>query len=192
MAENKSSINTHIPLFILEETTHPKAVCLVEPLGMNRADSASMAYTWKEEAGVENVYRIRKLTAVAAGMGIDVLSPDAKMVVCMEEQRTEIGVLAIGGYSAQQSLPTDMVAITTGIKEMLAGLDPEVAADIFRDGIKVSCPPVTAVLLQRELSKCLDHEVTVTGTAIPLHELIDQGAQQLLAEYASFPFLVSC
>ena len=192
MAENKSSINTHIPLFILEETTQPKAVCLVEPLGMNRADSASMAYTWKEEAGVENVYRIRKLTAVAAGMGIDVLSPDAKMVVCMEEQRTEIGVLALGGYSAQQSLPTDMVAITTGIKEMLAGLAPEVAADIFRDGIKVSCPPVTAVLLQKELSKCLDHGVTVTGTTAPLHELIDQGAQQLLAEYASFPFLVSC
>ena len=152
MAENKSTINTHIPLFILEETAQPKAVCLVEPLGMNRTDSDTMAATWKE-AGAENVYRIHKLTAVAAGMGIDVLSPDAKMVVCMEEQRTEIGVQALGGYSVHQSFPTDMAAITTGIKEMLAGLAPEISADIFRDGIKVSCPPATAVLLQRELSK---------------------------------------
>ena len=184
-------MSSHIPLFILEETTQPKAVCLVEPLGMNRADSDAMADTWKE-AGVENVYRIHKLTAVAVGMGIDVLSPDAKMVVCIEEERTEIGVLALGGYSAHQSFPTDMAAITTGIKEMLAELAPEVSADVFRDGIKVSCPPVTAVLLQRELSKCLNREVSVNGTTTALNELIDNGAQQLLAEYASFPFLVSC
>ena len=158
---------------------------------MNRTDSDTMAATWKE-AGAENVYRIHKLTAVAAGMGIDVLSPDAKMVVCMEEQRTEIGVQALGGYSVHQSFPTDMAAITTGIKEMLAGLAPEISADIFRDGIKVSCPPATAVLLQRELSKCLNREVAVNGTKIPLHELIDNGAQQLLAEYDKFPFLVNC
>ena len=184
-------MSSHIPLFILEGTTQPQAVCLVEPLGMNRADSDAMADTWKE-AGVGNVYRIHKLTAVAMGMGIDVLLPDAKMVVCMEEERTEIGVLAFGGYSAHQSFPTDMAAITTGIKEMLAELAPEISADIFRDGIMVSCPPATAVLLQKELSKCLDREVTVTGTTAPLHELIDKGAQQLLAEYGSFPFLVNC
>ena len=94
-------MSSHTPLFILEETTQPQAVCLVEPLGMNRADSDAIADTWKE-AGVENVYRIHKLTAVAVGMGIDVLSPDAKMVVCIEEERTEIGVLALGGYSAHQ------------------------------------------------------------------------------------------
>lgn len=182
-------MNTHIPLFILEETTTPKAICMLEPLGMNRNDSDAMASTWKK-AGVENVYRIHKLTAVAAGMGIDVLSPDAKMVVCMEEERTEIGVLALGGYSAHRSLPTDMDAITTGIKEILSGLAIEVAADIFRDGIFATCPPATAVLLQKELSKCLNREVNVTGTAIPLLELIDQGAQQILAEYDKFPFVV--
>lgn len=74
-------MNTHTPLFILEGTNKPEVICMLEPLGMNRADSDAMADTWKE-AGVENVYSIHKLTAVAVGMDIDVLSPDAKMVVC--------------------------------------------------------------------------------------------------------------
>lgn len=182
-------MNPHIPLFILEENSKPEAICVVEPLDMNPADSDAVAATWKE-AGVENVYRIHKLTAVAVGMGIDVLSPDDKMVVCMEEQCTEIGVLALGGYSAHRFLPTDMTAITTGIKEMLAELAPEWAADVFRDGIFATCPPATAVMLQKELSKCLNHEVTVTGTTTPLHELIDKGAQQVLAEIGKFPFVV--
>ena len=182
-------MNPHIPLFILEETSKPKAICVVEPFDMNPADSDAMAFTWKG-AGVENVYRIHKLTAVAVGMGIDVLSDESKMVVCMEEQRTEIGVVAFGGYSAHRSLPTDMTAITTGIKEMLAELAPEWAADIFRDGIFATCPPATAVMLQKELSKCLNHEVTVTGTTTPLHELIDKGAQQVLSEIGKFSFVV--
>ena len=76
-------------------------ICI--PFGITEVETRAVRYS-AEQAGAKEVWMIYEPMAAAIGIGLDVLSPDASMVIDIGGGASKVAVLALGGIVASRSL----------------------------------------------------------------------------------------
>ena len=131
--------------------------------------------------------------AAAIGIGLDVLGPDASMVVHIGSDTCEVAVLALGGIVSSRSiqiadaLDHPISEIEAAILSVLENTPPESVADIYKSGIYLAGGGALLRGLDKRISQATHLPVHVA--ADPLHT-VDCGTAIALKNFDQFPFLV--
>lgn len=136
---------------------------------------------------------IFKPVAAAIGIGLDVLSIDASMVVLIDSGTCEVAVVALGGIVASRSiqiagaLDHSISEIEEAIMSVLEITPPESSADIYKNGIYLAGGGALLRGLDKRISQATHLPVHVA--ADPLHT-VDRGTAIALKNFSQFPFIV--
>ena len=136
---------------------------------------------------------IFKPVAAAIGIGLDVLSPDASMVVHFGSGTCEVAVLALGGIVASRSvqiaeaLDQSISEIEAAILSVLKSTPPESVADIYKNGIYLVGGGALLRGLDKRISEAIHLPVHVADD--PLNAVV-RGTAIALKNFDQFPFLV--
>lgn len=131
--------------------------------------------------------------AAAIGIGLDVLSPDASMVVHIGSDTCVVAVLALGGIVASRSiqiagaLDHSISEIEAAILSVLESTPPESSADIYKNGIYLAGGGALLRGLDQRISQVTHLPVHIASD--PLN-VIARGTDIALKEFDQFPFLV--
>ena len=131
--------------------------------------------------------------AAAIGIGLDVLGPDASMVVHIGSDTCEVAVLALGGIVASRSiqiagaLDHSISEIEAAILSVLESTPPESSADIYKNGIYLAGGGALLRGLDQRISQATHLPVHVADD--PLNA-VARGTEMALKDYDQFPFIV--
>lgn len=131
--------------------------------------------------------------AAAIGIGLDVLGPDASMVVHIGSDTCEVAVLALGGIVASRSVQIDgaldpsISEIEAAILSVLESTPPESSADIYENGIYLAGGGALLRGLDKRISQAIPLPVHVADA--PLNA-VARGTAIALKNFDQFPFLV--
>ena len=123
-------------------------------------------------AGARQVYLIDEPIAAALGSGIDITQPDGRMIIDIGGGTTDIAVLSLGGKVKATSVrvagnhyePVMLLSeqIGTAAHQVLEKTPPELAGDIFRNGVVLTGGGAQLHGLPEYLSQELKVDVTVS------------------------------
>ena len=136
---------------------------------------------------------IFKPVAAAFGIGLDVLGPDASMVVHIGSGTCEVAVLALGGIVASRSiqiagaLDHSISEIEETIVSVLESTPRESSADIYENGIYLAGGGALLRGLDKRISEAIHLPVHVADD--PLNA-VARGTAIVLKNFDQFPFLV--
>lgn len=136
---------------------------------------------------------IFKPVAAAIGIGLDVMSPDASMVVHIGRGTCEVAVLALGGIVASRSIQIDgaldpsISEIEAAILSVLESTPPESVADIYKNGIYLAGGGALLRGLDKRISEAIHVPVHVADAPLTA---VDRGTAIALKNFDQFPFLV--
>ena len=131
--------------------------------------------------------------AAAIGIGLDVLSPDASMVVHIGSDTCEVAVLALGGIVASRSiqiagaLDHSISEIEAAILSVLKSTPPESSNDIYENGIYLSGGGALLRGLDKRISEAMHLPVHIADD--PLNA-VARGTEMALKDFDQFPFIV--
>lgn len=131
--------------------------------------------------------------AAAIGIGLDVLGPDASMVVHIGSDTCEVAVLALGGIVSSRSiqiagaLDHSISEIEAAILSVLESIPPESSADIYEKGIYLAGDGALLMGLDQRISKAMHLPVHIADD--PLNA-VARGTEMALKDFDQFPFIV--
>ena len=131
--------------------------------------------------------------AAAIGIGLDVLGPDASMVVHIGSDTCEVAVLALGGIVSSRSiqiagaLDHSISEIEAASLSVLESIPPESSADIYENGIYLAGDGALLRGLDKRISQAIHLPVHVADD--PLNA-VERGTAIALKDFDQFPFIV--